>query len=253
VVTDKEELKSHKVNSECHGATLTQGAGQLWPYKYVTFILERLIKDGFLNLQTGTPALKLSALSSSTDGYRHALETPRGTIRAKTVILATNGYTSHLMNEFSDLIVPVRGEMSALFPPEGSTRLPNSYGFNGFDGQNINHDDYLIHRPYEGVPNPAGHLMFGGGRSFAKLPTMHVSDDSVIDEGSAAYLRRALLSMLSLGGETEGLKELKASFEWSGIMGYSRDDHPWVGAVPGRPGVYLSGGYTGHGMVSDWR
>lgn len=250
VVTDKEELKSHRLNPECHGATLTQGAGQLWPYKYVTFILEKLIKDGFLNLQTTTPVLKLSPLSNSTDGYRHALETPRGTIRAKTVLLATNGYTSHLLHEFSDLIVPVRGEMSALFPPAGSTRLPNSYGFTGFDHQNPNHDDYLIHRPYDGVPNPAGHLMFGGGRSFAKLPTMHVHDDSIIDEGSAAYLRRTLLKALRLDGETEGLTELKASHEWSGIMGYSRDDHPWVGAVPGRPGVYLSGGYTGHGMVS---
>ena len=38
-----------------------------------------------------------------------------------------------------------------------------------------------------------------------------------------------------------------AENEWSGIMGYSRDGRPWVGEVPGRKGVFLSGGYTGHG------
>jgi hypothetical protein len=31
-------------------------------------------------------------------------------------------------------------------------------------------------------------------------------------------------------------------------MGYSRDDHPWVGKVPEKQGLWLAGGYTGHGM-----
>jgi glycine/D-amino acid oxidase-like deaminating enzyme len=91
--------------------------------------------------------------------------------------------------------------------------------------------------------------VFGGGRAAAgALPTIGVSDDSVIDEGAAKYLRGALLKILQLDGETEGVTELKAAAEWSGIMGYSRDDHPWVGKVPGNEGLWLSGGYTGHGM-----
>jgi glycine/D-amino acid oxidase-like deaminating enzyme len=98
------------------------------------------------------------------------------------------------------------------------------------------------------VPNPAGHLMFGGGRGAGNLPTIGVSDDTVIDPDSAAYLRTALLKVMELDGETEGVKELKAAAEWTGIMGYSRDDHPWVGKVPEKEGLWLSGGYTGHGM-----
>jgi hypothetical protein len=31
-------------------------------------------------------------------------------------------------------------------------------------------------------------------------------------------------------------------------MGYSRDGHPWVGSVPGQDGLWISAGYTGHGM-----
>jgi glycine/D-amino acid oxidase-like deaminating enzyme len=243
IIKDKAELKKHRINPECIGATLTAGAGSLWPYKLVTFILEKLVKEGRLNLQTTTPVTEISSKEGS-----HTLHTPRGTITAPTVILATNGYTSALIPLFADLIVPVRGEMSALFPPEKSSILPDSYGMVAALGQPANNDDYLMQRPYGGVPNPAGHLMFGGGRGAGKLPTIGVSDDTVIDPDSAAYLRSALLKVMELDGKTEGVKELKAAAEWTGIMGYSRDDHPWVGKVPEREGLWLSGGYTGHGM-----
>lgn len=244
VVKDKETLKEHNVDpSSCVGATLSKGAGSLWPYKLVSFVLEKLVKEGKINLQTTTPVTQIT----SSDG-KHTLNTPRGSISANTVILATNGYTSALLPQFADLIVPVRGEMSALFPPKDSTLIPNSYGMVGTLGQPANNDDYLIQRPFKDVPNPAGHLMFGGGRGAGNKQSIGVSDDSVIDEGSAAYLRATLLKVLKLDGKTDGLKELEAAAQWTGIMGYSRDNHPWVGKVPDQEGLWLAGGYTGHGM-----
>lgn len=243
ILKDKEDLKKHRVASDCVGATLSAGAASLWPYKLVTFILQNLIEAGRINLQTTTPVSEIT----SSDG-KHTLHTPRGSITAPTVILATNGYTSALLPHFADLIVPVRGEMSALLPPKGSTILPDSYGMVAALGQPANNDDYLVQRPFEGVPNPHGHLMFGGGRGAGKLDSIGISDDTIIDEGAAAYLRGALLQVLALDGETEGVKELEASAQWTGIMGYSRDDHPWVGQVPDQKGLWISAGYTGHGM-----
>lgn len=243
VIRDADELKKHRVSPEAVGATLSKGAASLWPYKLVAFMLEHLVKAGKLNLQTNTPVNEIT----STDG-KHTLHTDRGRISAKNVILATNGYTSAILPHFADLVVPVRGEMSALLPPKGSTILPDSHGMVAALGQPANNDDYLVQRPFEGVPNPRGHLMFGGGRGAGHLPTIGVSDDSIIDEDSAAYLRGALLKVLQLDGETEGLKELEAVGQWTGIMGYSRDNHPWVGQVPNHKGLWISGGYTGHGM-----
>ena len=46
VVDDEEELRRLRVN-----AILTASAGNLWPYKLIAFILEMLIKKGYLNLQ----------------------------------------------------------------------------------------------------------------------------------------------------------------------------------------------------------
>lgn len=243
VIKDAESFKKHRIAPGCVGATLSQGAASLWPYKLVTFILEKLVREGRINLQTTTPVNEIT-----TEEGKHTLHTPRGTITTSTIILATNGYTSALLPHFADLIVPVRGEMSALLPPTGSSLLPNSYGMVAALGQAANNDDYLIQRPFDGVPNPKGHLMFGGGRGAGNLPSVGVSDDGVIDEGAATYLRRALLKVLDLDGETDGVEELQAAAQWTGIMGYSRDDHPWVGKVPDKEGLWLCAGYTGHGM-----
>ena len=241
VVTDKAELAKYRVSTAI-GATLCHSAASLWPYKLVTHVLEKLVKAGQLNLQTNTP---VERITPATDGAPATVHTPRGAIRAQTVILATNGYTSHLLPDFADLIVPVRGEMSSLLPPRGAPRLDASYGLEGQPGQAGHLSDYLNQRPYEGVPNPVGHYMYGGGDADATLPRVGVWDDSVTDEGMAAWLRRMLLVRMELGGETEGVEELEVTHQWTGIMGYSRDNAPWVGEVPGMKGVWLAGAYSG--------
>ena len=208
-------------------------------------MLEHAIHDGRLNLQTTTPVTQIEPCSASDPAAMYTLSTPRGNIKARHVILATNAYTSHLLPEFADLIVPVRGVMSALLPPKKSSRLGNSYGFVGANSGNPAFDDYLIQRPLSGVPNPSGHLMFGGGQVASTLEMIGETDDSILDEGSAAYLRRELLHLLNLDGDAQGLVELQATHQWSGIWGLSKDRHPWVGAVPGRKGVWLAAGYSG--------
>ena len=35
-------------------------------------------------------------------------------------------------------------------------------------------------------------------------------------------------------------------------MGFSRDELPWVGPIPDKSNLYISAGYTGHGMVNTW-
>ncbi|KAF4628270.1 hypothetical protein G7Y89_g9890 [Cudoniella acicularis] len=242
------------------GAIVQANAASLWPYKLVSWILEDLLSSnsegGKFNLQTNTPVTHLQKADGS-----WIVHTSRGMIATERVLLATNAYTSHLLPKFSDLIVPVRGEMSALLPPASMSPasithqpLQNSYVFVGHGKQNINQDDYLVQRPF--VPSSTakergGELMFGGGRSYAAKSGVGVSDDSSIDEPAAAYLRQELNVVLDLQNKDH---ELEATYEWSGIMGYSRDGHPWVGEVNdeldlgGGAGLWLCGGFTGHGM-----
>ena len=89
--------------------------------------------------------------------------------------------------------------------------------------------------------------MFGGGRQFGH--SVGVADDSVIDELTARYLRSSLPRLLGMPDE---VKQLEAQAQWTGIMGFSRDDLPWVGPVPEYQGVFVAAGYTVHGMPNAW-
>jgi len=42
--------------------------------------------------------------------------------------------------------------------------------------------------------------------------------------------------------------EVEIEQEWTGIIGWSCDDTPWVGAVPGQPGAYVCAGFCGSGL-----
>lgn len=242
--------------SNAYGAIVQKHASSLWPYKLVSWILENLISQtkaaekssGSFNLQTNTPA---THLQKTDNGW--IVHTPRGMISAKKVLLATNAYTSYLLPGFTDLIVPVRGEMSSLIAPEKMEGLQYSYGFMGNGDQNGHRDDYLIQRPESN--GKGGELMFGGGRSYATNAGLGVSDDSSIDPPAATYLRTEISKVLDLKNEGE---ELKATYEWSGIMGFSRDDRPWVGeigeelGIGGGKGLWICAAYTGHGMPNAY-
>lgn len=239
---------------EAEGAIVQKNAASLWPYKLVCWLLESLLATNTphwtsFNLQTNTAATRLQKLD---DGW--IVHTSRGMIAAKNVLLATNAYTSHLLPQFSDLIVPVRGEMSALLPPRilqksplpSSTKpLDHSYILLGDDDR----DEYLIQRPTSTTTTSGGELMYGGGREYAQAGGVGISDDSAIDPPAAAYLRYELNEALDLQNDD---RELKATHEWTGIMGFSKDEHPWVGPVDeelgGGAGLWISAGFTGHGM-----
>jgi gamma-glutamylputrescine oxidase len=43
--------------------------------------------------------------------------------------------------------------------------------------------------------------------------------------------------------------DARVTHRWTGTVGYSRDRRPFVGPVPGRPGLWVAGGYSGTGNV----
>jgi glycine/D-amino acid oxidase-like deaminating enzyme len=260
------ELKDLRLGTACVGAVVQKNAASLWPYKLIAWMIEKLLAGNnaradlglaSFNLQTKTPVNHIQSLEDGT----WIVHTDRGMVAANKVLLATNAYTSHLLPEFSDLIVPVRGQMSSLTPPPSlspDTGKPlasvNSYGFIGNGGQKAKQDDYLVQQPFrtDGDKISGGELMFGGGRGHAAaILGVGVADDTFIDPAIAQYLRSELNTELGL---QNGNEELKASYEWTGIMGFSRDGKSWCGEVPkemgGGKGLFICAGFTGHGMAN---
>ena len=46
--------------------------------------------------------------------------------------------------------------------------------------------------------------------------------------------------------------DTNVTHRWVGVVGYTADRLPFVGEVPGRPGLHVAGGYSGHGNVPGY-
>jgi glycine/D-amino acid oxidase-like deaminating enzyme len=190
---------------------LSYFAGSLSAYKLVIGILKLCLKKG-LNLQTNTPA---TALHKEEDGS-WAVTTERGTIRAHKVVLATNGYTGHLLESFRGVIVPLRGQITAHRPGSNMPKegLPTTYSFiysNGYE--------YMIPRPQGS--KYAGDIVIGGGLVKAAEEGLYeygTTDDTVTTPDITKWLVETTPRYF---GENWGDDDPEGRIrkEWTGIMG----------------------------------
>ncbi|KAL3471654.1 FAD dependent oxidoreductase superfamily [Aspergillus californicus] len=228
---DAERLSGIKGALSCFTFT----AGHLWPYKLVLHLLQGAVDQG-ANLQTNTPVTGLSEIPLP-DG-RWLVTTARGSIKAKKVLLATNGYTARVAPQFKERIVPVRGICSRIKVPAESTPpfLPYTYSIRYGAGMY----DYLI-------PRPDGSIIVGGAKPTFwgdRAQWYDVSDDSQLIEPAVSHFD-GLMQRNFIGWEDSGATTDRV---WTGIMGWSSDFMPYVGNVPGKPGQSILAGFSGHGM-----
>jgi glycine/D-amino acid oxidase-like deaminating enzyme len=178
-------------------------------------LLQKLLHKQ-LNVQANTP---VTSVSSSRDGDgKWTVQTPRGTIRTKTVVYATNGYTGQILTKYNRSITPIRGVCSHIASPKkkDSPHLVNTYALR-FDSRNF---DYLI-------PRADGSIVVGGARQrFWHRPDRWFStvrDDELIDEATTyfdGYMQR------NFRGWSES--EAKTEMVWTG----SKLVTTWLDSMP---------------------
>jgi len=164
-------------------------------------------------------------------------------------VLATNGYTAALVERFQGSIVPLRGQVAMLraggaMPAEG---LATTYSFI-YDGGY----EYMISRPRGSTCE--GDVIMGGGLAKAAdggTSEYGTTDDTAVNETVSAYLRGTARRYF---GDNWGADDPEGTIrrEWTGIMGYTPDGRPFVGEMPGDPGLWVCCAFAGHGMVSSW-
>lgn len=200
-------------------------------------LLQIAVSKG-LNLQTHTPVTAISP--APTPSGKWAASTPRGSVSAKQVIFATNGYTATLLPEYEGKIVPCRGICSHITCPPGShpPQLDKTYCLRLKNGSH----DYLI-------PRADGSIVVGGGRSHffeGKENWYNTVDDSSLIVPAAHYFDNYMQEHF-VGWEDSGAKVDQI---WTGIMGYNSDGLPSVGEVPGRQGCFVAAGFEGKDVFS---
>ncbi|KAI0477439.1 FAD dependent oxidoreductase [Xylariaceae sp. FL0804] len=221
-------------------------AGSVSAYKFTVGVLGLCLQRG-LNLQTNTPVLDLRR-----DGAgRWLVVSARGTVSARRVVVATNGYTARLLRRFQGVVVPLRGHVSAQRPgrnmPAGG--LPATYSFVYGDGY-----DYMVQRPRGCSSEFEGDLVLGGG--YRGLPGGRYDEYGTTDDaGSNDAIYQTLRDSLpryfgDSWGEDDADGRVRA--QWTGIMGYSADGMPFVGEMPGEKELWVACSFQGHGMVLCW-
>ena len=145
-------------------------------------------------------------------------------LEAEHVVIATDGSGRGLLPELDEVIWPARGQVVATEPlPRRLFSYPH-YARNGFDY-------------WQQVPD--GRLVLGGFRDFSILSELTDVEETTpaIQEALDAFLAELLGDMPVV------------EYRWAGIFGLTQDMLPLVGRIPGRNGVWVAAGYSGHGNV----
>jgi glycine/D-amino acid oxidase-like deaminating enzyme len=180
--------------------------------------------DGVLQPARLVRRLAERAAAAGVDVREHTRLESVADAGAPTVVVATDGYPSGLLGEIEGLIVPTRGQVIATEPvPELYFEIPH-YGRHGFDYWHQRAD---------------GRIVAGGFRDTS------LQDEFTADEATTPVVQGALEDFVaSLFG-----RRVRVDYRWAGIFGLVFDFLPVVGRVPGQGGVWVAGGYSGHGNV----
>ncbi|KAF3396421.1 Gamma-glutamylputrescine oxidoreductase [Penicillium rolfsii] len=232
-LSEEEAQKTAKVRDAKGGFKFS--AGHLWPYKLITGLIRIAVTRG-LNLQTNTMVTEIG--ETCTPDGRWPVTTDRGIIYARKIILATNAFTSALVPEYSRAIVPCKGLCTHIEAAPGAPyqELPETYVIRPEPGAFI----YQISRK-------DGSIIVGGAQYKYKDAHEHWHNNP--DDGTLirpvenyfdGYMQRTFF-----GWEDS---QAAVKHKWTGVMGYSADSLPHIGAIPGKPGQFIAAGFNGHGM-----
>jgi gamma-glutamylputrescine oxidase len=149
--------------------------------------------------------------------------TDAGVVRARHVVVAADGALPRLVPEYEGRVRARRLHMLATeaLPPAVGCMVYARWGH-----------EYLHQRP-DGRILAGGFSDLDGDASYTDSDT----GNRLVWDRVERYLRDQLEA------------HVRVTHRWAGVVGYSDDSLPYVGEVPGRPGLHVSGGYSGHGNV----
>jgi glycine/D-amino acid oxidase-like deaminating enzyme len=204
-----------------HGGLAIDAGGVLHPAKWFAALVGLAERAG-AELHEG---IRATSIRRQADG-RFVVETKRGAILARDVLVATNGYTDGVAPALRRRIIPIGSYIIATEPlPEDLARELSPTGRAYFDTRNF--------LSYWHVTADR-RMLFGGRVSF--FPT-------TVDRTARLLYRRMLDVHPQLAG-------YRIAYSWGGKVGLTMDRMPHIGRSAG---VMYAMGYSGTGLVmSNW-
>ncbi len=199
-----------------HGGVVFSGHASVDPARYHQGLLDRVIAAG-ADVIAHCP---ITAIAKHGGGFR--LSSPRGTINAREVVIATNGYTGKLTPWLQRRVIPIGSYMiatEAIAPDLMARLMPNN---------RIVSDTRQVVYYYRASPDRS-RILFGGRVSLNETdprisgPKLHADMVDIFPELAATRI----------------------SHSWCGFIAYTFDELMHVGR---HDGMYYAMGYCGAGV-----
>jgi glycine/D-amino acid oxidase-like deaminating enzyme len=215
----RDRLRSEIGTDAYYGGFIDPRAAGLHVGKYVRGLATAADRHGAQLRE----AARVTSIRSTQNG-RYLVQTPRGAVSAKQVLVATDGYTDGVIPHYRRRIVPV-GSFIVVTEPLGRSAVDELLPTRrmAVDSKNLVHYFRIT---------PDDRLLFGGRAQF----TMSTASTNL---KSAKILTRDMIEIYPQ------LKDVRIDYAWGGQVGMTLDRMPHAGE---RNGIYYSLGYNGHGV-----
>lgn len=227
---DKTAVSRHINLQNIHGGLFDPSEGQLNGVQFVRGLRPVLQAQG-VAIYENTPVLKVE------EGSTITLTTPNGTVRAKAIVLATNGYTGKL-GYFRKAFFPLHSHVFATTPQ--SEAMWQQAGWHSTAGFS---DD--LNRISYATRTREGHMIFGGGSNrsydylFNNKTAYHGGIETAVND-----MHKTLSAYLP------GSSQFPIAHRWTGTLAISLRRNCSMGVRGEHRNVYYALGYSGHGVVA---
>lgn len=219
-VLEEDGIRRRLGAEEFVGGIKYKDDASIHPLRLLEEIREKLLK-GSVNVEFFE---NHEVYSIESQGEDKLIKTRGSWFSAPMVVMATNGYSPQIHSFFKDKIFPTRGQILATGPVEPFMEGPCYANFVL---------DYFRQLP-------TGEMIIGGFRQLQKDAEIGYSDETtdIIQKALEEFLQKHIPKVRSA----------KVTHRWSGIMGFSADGQPLVGALPTDNQISFLGGFTAHGL-----
>lgn len=191
------------------------GTGHIHPLKLLVGLARAASKAGAA-IHEMTPATSIRQQSGRT-----MIDTPRGTITAERVLIATNAYIGNLEPQTAAHVMPIRSFIGATEPLDAFPNiLPASEAVA---------DSRFVVRYFR--KSRDNRLLFGGREAYTADSPRDISK----------HIRRQITEIYP------ELESIRITHGWGGSVGITMPRKPFVREV--MPGVTSIGGFSGHGVM----
>ena len=217
-ILDKSGVRDETGSDGFVGGVLNPGSGGIHPLNYLRGLADGVARRGVPIFQE-SPVIKLRR---DKDGI--IAETPRGAVRAKQAIIATNSYsdltgaTAHLQRT----LIPFRSAIVA------TEQLPRNLAGKLMPTGRTYTETKRMMRWFRMVDN---RVVFGGRGAFGKQDSQAAFD----------ALRKAMVGIFP------ELGDVPVAYKWSGLVAMTLDSVPHIGRLDDR--TLFSVGYNGAGVA----